>query len=52
VVAVSLFDMGEHPDFKCIRFFTVPDGWVGNFTGSDIAGRFPTFDEHLATLPA
>jgi 1,2-dihydroxy-3-keto-5-methylthiopentene dioxygenase len=46
------FDMGEHPDFKCIRFFTVPDGWVGNFTGSDIAGRFPTFDEHLATLPA
>jgi 1,2-dihydroxy-3-keto-5-methylthiopentene dioxygenase len=38
------FDMGTAPDFKCIRFFTTPDGWVGNFTGSDIASRFPTFD--------
>lgn len=38
------FDMGSAPDFKCIRFFTTPEGWVGNFTGSDIAGRFPTFD--------
>jgi 1,2-dihydroxy-3-keto-5-methylthiopentene dioxygenase len=42
------FDMGERPDFKCIRFFTRPDGWVATFTGSDIAKRFPTFDEHLA----
>jgi 1,2-dihydroxy-3-keto-5-methylthiopentene dioxygenase len=38
------FDMGSAPDFKCIRFFTTPEGWVGNFTGSDIARRFPTFD--------
>lgn len=38
------FDMGVAPNFKCIRFFTRPDGWVGNFTGSDIAQRFPTFD--------
>ena len=38
------FDMGTAPDFKCIRFFTVPEGWVGNFTGSDISSRFPTFD--------
>ena len=38
------FDMGESPDFKCIRFFTTPDGWQGNFTGSDIATRFPSFD--------
>jgi 1,2-dihydroxy-3-keto-5-methylthiopentene dioxygenase len=38
------FDMGTAPDFRCIRFFTTPDGWVGDFTGSDIAGRFPTFD--------
>ncbi len=35
------FDMGPEPDFKCIRFFTTPDGWVGNFTGSDLADRFP-----------
>jgi 1,2-dihydroxy-3-keto-5-methylthiopentene dioxygenase len=38
------FDMGTAPDFKCIRFFTKPEGWVGNFTGSDISQRFPTFD--------
>ena len=38
------FDMGVAPDFKCIRFFTTPEGWVGDFTGSDIARRFPSFD--------
>jgi 1,2-dihydroxy-3-keto-5-methylthiopentene dioxygenase len=42
------FDMGARPNFKCIRFFVVPEGWVGNFTGSDIAGRFPDFDKHIA----
>jgi 1,2-dihydroxy-3-keto-5-methylthiopentene dioxygenase len=44
------FDMGENPDFRCIRFFTAPDGWVGSFTGSDIARRIPTFDEYVAEL--
>lgn len=38
------FDMGSMPNFRCIRFFTTPEGWVGNFTGSDIARGFPTFD--------
>lgn len=38
------FDMGPNPRFKCIRLFTNPDGWVANFTGSDIAGRFPTLE--------
>jgi 1,2-dihydroxy-3-keto-5-methylthiopentene dioxygenase len=42
------FDMGESPDFKCIRFFTTPNGWQGNFTGSDIATHFPSFDAYLA----
>jgi 1,2-dihydroxy-3-keto-5-methylthiopentene dioxygenase len=42
------FDMGEYPSFKCIRFFTTPDGWQANFTGSDIATRFPDFDEFVA----
>ncbi len=42
------FDMGENPCFKCIRLFTTPEGWVANFTGSDIAMRFPTLDETLA----
>jgi 1,2-dihydroxy-3-keto-5-methylthiopentene dioxygenase len=42
------FDMGEHPAFKCIRFFTTPEGWLGDFTGSDIANRFPDFDAYVA----
>ena len=39
------FDMGTLPDFTAIRFFRTDDGWVGAFTGSDIAQNFPTFDE-------
>lgn len=42
------FDMGEHPHFKCIRFFTTPEGWVATFTGDPIAKRFPSFEEYLA----
>ncbi len=45
------FDMGTQPDFKCIRFFTTAEGWVAQFTGSDIAARLPDFDhfvEHYA----
>lgn len=38
------FDMGSAPHFVAIRFFTEPDGWVGHFTGTDIAQRFPRFD--------
>ena len=38
------FDMGPNPNFKCIRFFTNPEGWVASFTGSDIASRFPRFE--------
>ena len=37
------FDMGPEPSFVAIRFFTQPDGWVGHFTGTDIAQRFPRF---------
>ena len=35
------FDMGPEPRFVAIRFFTEPDGWVGHFTGTDLAERFP-----------
>jgi 1,2-dihydroxy-3-keto-5-methylthiopentene dioxygenase len=42
------FDMGSNPDYVSIRFFHDDDGWVGNFTGSDIALRFPTFDTLMA----
>ena len=35
------FDMSESPYFIAIRLFTNKDGWVANFTGDDIAARFP-----------
>ncbi len=35
------FDMGPNPHFIAIRLFTNPEGWVANFTGDDIADRFP-----------
>jgi 1,2-dihydroxy-3-keto-5-methylthiopentene dioxygenase len=38
------FDMGPAPRFVAIRFFIEPDGWVGHFTGADIAQRFPRFE--------
>lgn len=39
------FDMGPQPDFKCIRLFTTPEGWVAQYSGDDIANNFPRFDE-------
>lgn len=39
------FDMGPEPEFTCIRLFTNPEGWVADFTGEDIAGRLPRFEE-------
>ncbi len=38
------FDMGPSPRFTAIRFFTEADGWVGYFTDSDIALKFPRFE--------
>jgi 1,2-dihydroxy-3-keto-5-methylthiopentene dioxygenase len=38
------FDMSEEPCFVAIRLFTNPAGWVANFTGSDIAERFPRLE--------
>ena len=42
------FDMGARPDFKCIRLFTSPEGWVADLTGDEIAKRFPTFEDFVA----
>lgn len=33
--------MSESPYFVAIRLFTNKEGWVANFTGDDIASRFP-----------
>jgi 1,2-dihydroxy-3-keto-5-methylthiopentene dioxygenase len=38
------FDMGPNPSFVAIRFFKKSDGWVGHFTGTDIAERFPRYE--------
>lgn len=38
------FDMGDAPSFKCIRLFTSPEGWVAQYSGDEIAKRFPTFE--------
>jgi len=42
---VHWFDMGNNPDFKCIRFFTDDQGLQSHITGSDIAARFPSYEQ-------
>src|SRR3546814_19270612 len=37
------FDMGPEPSCVAIGFFTETDGWVGHFTGTDIAQKFPRY---------
>ncbi|MCS7171136.1 MAG: cupin [Aquificaceae bacterium] len=44
------FDMGTKPFFKAIRFFSIPEGWVANFTGSDISTKIPPHDQILELL--
>ena len=38
------FDMGPNPLFTAIRLFNNPEGWVAEFTGDDIASRFPLLE--------
>ena len=38
------FDMGPNPAFTAIRLFNNPEGWVAQFTGDDIASRFPRLE--------
>lgn len=42
------FDMSEAPYFVAIRLFTNPAGWVAQFTGDDIAQRFPRLEASAA----
>ena len=42
--AMHWFDMGSNPFFQCVRVFTNQEGWVAEYTGSDIADRFPLLD--------
>jgi 1,2-dihydroxy-3-keto-5-methylthiopentene dioxygenase len=38
------FDMGPDPEFTAIRWFNDQAGWVPEYTGSDIASRFPLYE--------
>ncbi len=38
--------MGPRPRFVAIRWFTNPEGWVAQFTGSDIANLFNRLEEN------
>ena len=39
------FDMGEAPSFKCIRLFTNQEGWLAQYSGNEIASKFPGFEK-------
>lgn len=43
------FDMGKEPHFTAIRFFTIPEGWVANFTGSNISEVIPDHDSIVSS---
>lgn len=38
------FDMSENPHLTCIRLFTSKEGWIADFTGDDIADKFPKYE--------
>jgi 1,2-dihydroxy-3-keto-5-methylthiopentene dioxygenase len=40
--------MSESPYFIAIRLFTNKEGWVAEFTGDDIAERFPRMTPHAS----
>ncbi len=42
------FDTSAAPCFTAIRFFTNPDGWVAQYTGDEIADKFPKFEKAAA----
>jgi 1,2-dihydroxy-3-keto-5-methylthiopentene dioxygenase len=46
------FDMSESPYFVAIRLFTSQEGWVAEFTGEDIAERFPRMPPHRSAEAA
>ena len=39
------FDMGDNPHFVALRLFNTAKGWIPEFTGDEIAHRFPGLDD-------
>lgn len=44
------FDMSSSPNFTAIRFFRVPEGWVAEFTGDQIADFYPKMEAAEANI--
>lgn len=42
------FDMSDSPHITAIRFFENTEGWTPNFTGTDIAAKFPKYEKGAA----
>jgi 1,2-dihydroxy-3-keto-5-methylthiopentene dioxygenase len=38
------FDMGPDPEFTAIRWFNNQEGWVPQYSGTEIAARFPKYE--------
>jgi 1,2-dihydroxy-3-keto-5-methylthiopentene dioxygenase len=38
------FDMGLDPEFTAVRWFNNQEGWVPQYTGTEIAARFPKYE--------
>lgn len=39
------FDAGPEPDFVTLRIFTRKEGWIAEYTGTDLARRFMAYDQ-------
>lgn len=39
------FDAGPEPDVVALRIFTHKEGWVADYTGTDLATRFMAYDQ-------
>jgi len=39
------FDMSANPSLTCIRLFTRKDGWIAEYTGDEIADKFPKYEK-------
>ncbi len=46
------FDMSDHPSFTCIRFFNSSEGWLANYTGSNIADNFSRLERMSENVPS
>jgi 1,2-dihydroxy-3-keto-5-methylthiopentene dioxygenase len=38
------FDMGPDPEFTAVRWFNNQEGWVPQYSGTEIAARFPKYE--------